>query len=66
MQGTVSDEDRMEGVVRRVKELRGGVPHDEVELRVKATFARLADAPVRDFLPILVERQVLEQLRHRT
>jgi hypothetical protein len=60
----VDVEDQIQGVVRRLgRTLAPAVPADVVEVEVRRSFADWADAPVRDFVPVLVERQVLGRLR---
>jgi hypothetical protein len=61
--GSVSEEDQIAAVVRRITQSLGGtVANDLVEGQVRACFRRWADAPVRDFVPIFAERCALEEL----
>ena len=59
------DEDlKVQTVVARVRAALGGeVADDVIEQRVRDTFAEWRDATVRDFIPLLTERRVLEGLR---
>lgn len=58
------EQDHIVSVTDRVViELGGTLDHAEVEPRVRAVFESMADAPIRDFLPILVEREVLLGVR---
>lgn len=58
------DDHKVEGVVRRIRVALGGVVDERViEAEVRASFAEWGDAPVRDFIPLLAERRVLELLR---
>lgn len=50
-------------VVQRVEERLPGVAHDVAEDAVTVVFREYSDSRVRDFLPILVEREVLLRLR---
>ena len=60
----VREEDHIASVAARVAtELGGALDSAEVEQRVRTAFASMADAPIRDFLPILVEREVLLRVR---
>lgn len=60
----MNEEDHIASVADRVViELGGALDRAEVEARVRAAFASMADAPIRDFLPILVEREVLLRVR---
>ena len=58
-----------EKVVREiVAHLRARVPQapqEEVEQTVAGLFHEWADSPVRSFLPVLVEKEARERLRHR-
>ena len=40
-----------------------GTSRDELELRVREEFTRWSAVPVRDFVPIFVERALRERLR---
>ena len=61
--GSVSEEDQIAAVVRRIsRSLGNSVTTDLVEGQVRACFRRWADAPVRDFVPIFAERCALEEL----
>lgn len=60
----VDPERHIDGVVQRVQAaFRGDVPPSVVEARVRETFAAWGEVPIRDFLPILVEREVVLGLR---
>jgi len=60
----VDVEQQIQGVVRRLEQaLVPAVPAAVVEVEVRQSFADWADAPVQDFVPVLVERQVLRKLR---
>jgi len=61
--GSVSEEDQIAAVVRRVSRCMGGaVAADLVEGRVRSCFRRWSDARVRDFVPIFAERCAIEEL----
>jgi hypothetical protein len=58
-----SEQDQIEGVMRRLRRLSDGtIPDSALEAEVRGRFASWADASVRDFLPVLVERSVSESL----
>jgi hypothetical protein len=42
------------------------VPADAIAAAVSSAHGQLVDAPIRDFVPVLVEREVLDSLRART
>lgn len=46
-----------------VAEFAGSVPADEVERRFAALVAEFESAPVRSFVPVLVQRRTRELLR---
>jgi hypothetical protein len=52
-------------LLRRLRARFFGVPESEVAATVHAARARLADRPVQDFVPVLVERAAVEALRAR-
>jgi hypothetical protein len=55
----VDVEDQITGVVRRLsKAFAASIAPDVVNVEVRRAFADWAEAPVRDFVPVLVERQV--------
>lgn len=54
-------------VTERLKaQFAGRVPAEEVERTVEDTAAELAHAPIRLFVPLLIERGAREALRIRT
>ncbi len=59
------DEDRQLESARRalLAEFEGRVPADEVERRFAELVAEFRGAPVRSFVPVLVQRRTREQLR---
>lgn len=58
------DERHVLQVVARVRSaLSEDVGDDEIEECVRETFAAWSHATVRDFIPLLTERRVLESLR---
>ena len=60
------EEERIRGVVRRLHaQLGERVPEPVVESAVRDSFARLQDARVRDFIPILAEKLARERLGAR-
>ena len=56
------DEEAQKQQVMRTLETRFGdvVDHDVLEAVVDADFARFDDAPIREFVPVLVEKDVCE------
>ena len=50
-------------VVDRLTSQFPSVPHEVIETRVTEAHASFEDAPVRDFVPVIVEHDVKEQLR---
>lgn len=60
------DENRQLEHARRtlIHEFSGRVPQTEVERRFTEMAQQFSSAPVRNFVPVLVLRQVREQLRH--
>ena len=50
-------------VLNRLRTAYPDVPADTVDTAVRAAQAKLADHPIRDFVPVLVERGAREQLR---
>ena len=62
---TPEDEQRQLESARRalVSEFAGRVPEHQVDQRFGELVAEFAGAPVRSFVPVLVRRQVREQLR---
>jgi hypothetical protein len=59
-----ADERHVRQVVARVRSaLSHDVSDDEIEDCVRRTFDAWTDATVRDFIPLLTERRVLESLR---
>lgn len=63
----IDPERRIESVVRRVHSaLEGGVDKRAVEAEVRGAFAAWGEVKVRDFLPIFVEREVVQVLRRKT
>jgi hypothetical protein len=66
---TVQESDRetvaMRGLVERLT-VDGGYPLDEVDAAVARAVRRFAEAPIREFVPLLVERLVRDELRHLT
>ena len=59
------DEERQLESARRalLAEFEGRVPADEVERRFAELVAEFRSAPVRSFVPVLVQRRTREQLR---
>jgi len=61
--GSVSEQDQIAAVVRRITRLLGGsLEMDLVEGEVRAAFRSWEDASVRDFVPIFAERRALAEL----
>ncbi len=62
---TAEDEARQLESARRalVAEFAGTVPAEEVERRFSALVAEFRAAPVRSFVPVLVQRRTRELLR---
>ena len=62
---STEDETRQLDSARRalVKEFAGRVPAEEVEQRFSALVAEFETAPVRSFVPVLVQRRTREHLR---
>ena len=62
---THDDEVRQLEAARRalVAELAGRVPQDVVEARFAALVAQFAGAPVRSFVPVLVQQRARQELR---
>ena len=58
-------ERHIEGVVRRVQSAFPELVESDVEAEVRDAFGARADVPVRDFVPILVEREVVLRLRRQ-
>lgn len=58
----VDVEDQIAGVVRRLVAGSAAVDPSEIETEVRRCFADWADAPVREFVPIFVERMVRRRL----
>ena len=59
-----TEERHVRQVVARVRSvLSAEVSDDEIEDCVRRTFDAWTDATVRDFIPLLTERRVLESLR---
>ena len=61
-QADVGDERVMRTVRRLCDRFGTRVKLDELEVLVRAQFARFEDATVHDFVPILVEREVRREL----
>ena len=60
---TPEDEARaIDDVIERVAKLRPDVGRQEIVDRVGAARAEFADRPIRDFVPLFVERSVLSGL----
>jgi hypothetical protein len=61
------DQDAQKQFVMRTLETRFGdrVDHDVLEAVVDADFARFEHAPIRDFVPVLVEKDVRERILRR-
>lgn len=71
MPDETGEQDRVEAQVRRVMKAFEGradvaVESDELERAVRGTLAQWRQAPVQDFVPVLAERSVREQLRGRS
>ena len=64
-EAAVSDDERhVLLVVARIRSaLNGAVDDGQIEGLVRATYASWTHAKVRDFVPLLTERRVLETLR---
>jgi hypothetical protein len=52
-------------IIEHLRERLPQAPQEEVEETVVALFHEWADSPVRSFLPVLVEKEARERLRHR-
>jgi hypothetical protein len=65
--GLESETDAREAVVVDALETRFGdrVDRTTLEALVSAQFARWSQARIRDFLPILAEKQLRQRLTHR-
>ncbi len=50
-------------VAQRVRERHPNVDHDEIVHRVNIRAREFDGKPIRDFVPLLVEREVLAELR---
>lgn len=51
-------------VQRRLSSRYADIPADQVSRAVQAAQARFAQSPIRDFVPLLVERHARDQLAH--
>ena len=61
-----AEEQRVTQTIRRLRERFGGAVEPELlEARVRAFFTRFEGAQVREFVPILVEREVRKELASR-
>lgn len=60
--GVRSEDAQLEEVERRMVAEFGDLPAEQVVAAVRESRARFADSPVRDFVPLLVERQVRRHL----
>ena len=63
MEKSENEDAAMHHVVDRLTSRFPSVPPDEIEARVAGAQESLDDAPVRDFVPIIVEHDVKAQLR---
>ena len=66
----LSNDQRLATLKRRLNtelvDANGNPPDaDDVDAVVVATADHLADAPIQDFVPLLVEHQALDELRRR-
>jgi len=52
-------------VVQRIETKFPEVPHEQVREQVDAAVSELDDSPVRDFVPVLVEHKVADEIRQR-
>lgn len=63
---TREDEDRqVAAVAERLASRHPEVPAGIVDEIVREARAKFIDSPVRDFVPLLVERSARERIRHR-
>ncbi|WP_203720782.1 three-helix bundle dimerization domain-containing protein [Paractinoplanes brasiliensis] len=53
----------LDHVARSVRDRYPGVPTEAIAERVRSAHQRYADARVRDFVPLLVERELMAELR---
>jgi hypothetical protein len=51
---------------RLVGRVDGRLPREALRTRVRRQFAALQEAPIRDFVPLFVERRVRTELRQAT
>jgi len=64
---TLSKPDGIEEVTDRLAgRLRGNFPRAALLTRVRRQFAALQEAPIRDFVPLFVERRVRAELGRTT
>lgn len=57
------EEAAVRNVIKRLREQFPELDCDTVARSVHGRYAELGDAPVRDFIPVLVERGAREQLK---
>lgn len=62
----LTDSEIVARVTVRIRGQMSHVPHEQVETVVVAVLDRFGTSRVRDFLPVLVEREALAILRHRS
>ncbi len=62
MSGSRSEQDGLTQVLRRLKEAFDSVPSEIIEESVRREHAALT-GPIRDFVPLLVEKAARERLR---
>lgn len=62
---TQSERDLVAEVTSRLRRRFPHLSDEELEPMVKSTLAGYDDSKVRDFVPILAEREVVAQLRRR-
>ena len=59
---TTTDARAQEHLTRSVQARCPGVPADAIADRVRVSYQRYAQARVRDFVPLLVEREIVAEL----
>ena len=63
MEKAENEDAAIDHVVDRLTSQFPSVPADDIEARVAEVHASFDDAPVRDFVPVIVEHDVKDQLR---
>ncbi len=57
---------QIDAVQRRLAQKYAELPHDHVAAVVQDVYARFSQSPVRDYVPLLVERRARDQLTTST